>query len=107
MKMTRERLTAIENKLGWGGGDTWPVPKHILLWACAAEKLIAEKEAWEEQAKQLYQASTGDTSLDEWNKVYAAYEALKASNDPSSATRRTGRTDCNRDAPAGFAAAHG
>ena len=25
----------------------------------------------------------------------------------SSATRRTGRTDCNRDAPAGFAAAHG
>ena len=28
-------------------------------------------------------------------------------NDPSSATRRTGRDDCNRDAPAGFAAAHG
>lgn len=28
-------------------------------------------------------------------------------NDPSSATRRTGRNDCNRDAPAGFAAAHG
>jgi len=28
-------------------------------------------------------------------------------NDPSSATRRTGRYDCNRDAPAGFAAAHG
>jgi len=31
----------------------------------------------------------------------------KWSNDPSSATRRTGRNDCNRDAPAGFAAAHG
>ncbi len=28
-------------------------------------------------------------------------------NDPSSATRRTGRTDCNHDAPAGFAAALG
>jgi hypothetical protein len=28
-------------------------------------------------------------------------------NDPSSATRPTGRTDCNRDAHAGFAAAHG
>jgi hypothetical protein len=28
-------------------------------------------------------------------------------NDPSSATRRTGGDDCNRDAPAGFAAAHG
>ena len=29
------------------------------------------------------------------------------SNDPSSATRRTGRVDCYRDARAGFAAAHG
>ena len=28
-------------------------------------------------------------------------------NDPSSATRPTGRNDCNRDAMAGFAAAHG
>ena len=28
-------------------------------------------------------------------------------NDPSSATRPTGRVDCNRDAHAGFAAAHG
>ncbi len=28
------------------------------------------------------------------------------SNDPSSATRRTGRTDCNHDALAGFPAAH-
>jgi len=30
-----------------------------------------------------------------------------ASNDPSSATRPTGRVDCNRDAMAGFAAAPG
>ncbi len=28
-------------------------------------------------------------------------------NDPSSATRPTGRVDCNSDAMAGFAAAHG
>jgi hypothetical protein len=28
-------------------------------------------------------------------------------NDPSSATRHAGRNDCNRDAPAGFAAADG
>src|SRR5436305_1259636 len=28
-------------------------------------------------------------------------------NDPSSANRRTGRIDCDRDVPAGFAAAHG
>ena len=34
-------------------------------------------------------------------------EIEKSQNDPSSATRRTGRHDCNRDAPAGFAAAHG
>jgi hypothetical protein len=33
--------------------------------------------------------------------------AAKTPNDPSSATRRAGRNDCNRDAPAGFAAAHG
>jgi hypothetical protein len=35
------------------------------------------------------------------------FMALFPPNDPSSATRRTGRNDCNRDAPAGFAAAHG
>jgi hypothetical protein len=34
-------------------------------------------------------------------------ERQETSNDPSSATRRAGRVDCNRDAPAGFAAAHG
>ena len=33
--------------------------------------------------------------------------ALARSNDPSSATRHAGRDDCNRDAHAGFAAAHG
>ena len=33
--------------------------------------------------------------------------ARKQANDPSSATRPTGRTDCNSDAMAGFAAAHG
>ena len=33
--------------------------------------------------------------------------ALNMHNDPSSATRRTGRGDCNRSAMAGFAAAHG
>jgi hypothetical protein len=32
---------------------------------------------------------------------------LHPPNDPSSATRRMGGNDCNRDAPAGFAAAHG
>ena len=38
------------------------------------------------------------------NGVSHANKVLWA-NDPSSGTRRTGRTACNRDAPAGFAAA--
>src|SRR2546426_3025250 len=33
--------------------------------------------------------------------------SVKRPNDPSSATRPTGRVDCNSDAMAGFAAAHG
>ena len=37
----------------------------------------------------------------------AGRDARTPPNDPSSATRRTGRNDCNHDAPAGFAAAHG
>ncbi len=34
-------------------------------------------------------------------------QRLLTPNDQSSATRRTGRNDCNHDAPAGFAAAYG
>ena len=36
-----------------------------------------------------------------------SHKRAKWPNDPSSAARRTGRDDCNRDAQAGFAAAHG
>jgi hypothetical protein len=39
-----------------------------------------------------------------WSRHYERREKL---NDPSSATRRTRACDCNRDAMAGFAAAHG
>jgi hypothetical protein len=41
--------------------------------------------------------------------VWCSYKSngTNPPNDPSSAARRTGRNDCNRDAPAGFAAAHG
>jgi hypothetical protein len=38
--------------------------------------------------------------------LHASWRAMQA-NDPSSATRPAGRVDCNRDAMAGFAAAHG
>lgn len=50
-----------------------------------------------------------DTLCKLWCCKHEHQEALLAPrpNDPSSATRRTGRTDCNRDAHAGFAAAHG
>jgi hypothetical protein len=34
-------------------------------------------------------------------KALALNARQKGANDPSSATRRTGRNDCNRDAPAG------
>ena len=39
-------------------------------------------------------------------KFFMSILCLLPPNDPSSATRRTGRSNCNRDAPAGFAAAH-
>ena len=39
--------------------------------------------------------------------VEIARRVLMWPNNPSSATRRTGGNDCNRDAPGGFAAAHG
>src|SRR5215510_10266994 len=42
-----------------------------------------------------------------WSSRSALMTCIVATNNPSSATRRTGRNDCNRDAPAGFAAACG
>jgi len=41
------------------------------------------------------------------NVALALARGFPLQNDPNSATRRTGRNDCNRDAHAGFAAAHG
>ena len=52
------------------------------------------------QALRQWRATlVGERSIRSWR--------VKRPNDPSSATRRTGRNDCNHDAPAGFAAAHG
>ena len=39
--------------------------------------------------------------------IYSSVGFIVLPNDPSSATRRKGRNDGNRDALAGFAAAHG
>jgi len=45
-------------------------------------------------------------SIDDLSAKALVFNAgQEGANDPSSATRRTGRMDCNRDAPAGFAAA--
>ena len=43
------------------------------------------------------------------NQFFGAWihRGVKPPNDPSSATRPAGRVDCNNDAMAGFAAAHG
>lgn len=43
--LTRERLTSIEHRLGWGSSDKWPVDGSIVLWACAAEKVLDERDA--------------------------------------------------------------
>ena len=53
----------------------------------------------------IYVASVLGAFLMGW-EAYNLWRALR-SNDPSSATRPTGRLDCNSDAMAGFAAAHG
>src|ERR1017187_7202671 len=45
------------------------------------------------------------SAISDPERRYAFRQAVWVVNDPSSATRRTGRTDCNRNAPAGFAAA--
>lgn len=44
IKMTRERLTEIENRLGWGGSSKWPVAQHVILWAVAAETMLDKLE---------------------------------------------------------------
>jgi hypothetical protein len=49
----------------------------------------------------------GIESHSEVSWCWSCHKRYVPSNDPSSATRRTGRHVCNGDAPAGFAAAHG
>ena len=46
------------------------------------------------------------TTISIW-RIRLGWWRASRPNDPSSATRRAGRNDCNRDALAGFAAAHG
>src|ERR1044072_3866925 len=58
---------------------------------------------------QARQVITNDTTTQPRTEPRArnVFTGVKRPNDKSSATRRTGRNDCNRDAPAGFAAAYG
>ena len=64
----------------------------------AAEALAARLRLWRVSDGNMLCEGDAD-ALKEW-------DALSA-NDPSSATRPTRALDCNRDAMAGFAAAHG
>ena len=63
-----------------------------------------------DELRRIVLAETQKTpdSIDDLSaKALVLNAGRKGANDPSSATRRTGRNDCNHDAPAGFAAAHG
>ena len=74
----------------------------------AATDLLAAGKALCENKRGVHRSARAQRLLrilqsDEW----LAHTWVTTPNDPSSATRPTGRNDCNRDAPAGFAAAHG
>src|SRR6266516_1029291 len=60
----------------------------------------------------LCSRSNNDAGHSFLERLFEGSESIRSSrghrsNDPSSATRPTGHRDCNRDALAGFAAAHG
>src|ERR1043166_1088348 len=71
------------------------MPTRSLLMACCVAAGISERDCGAEQLVRRTNA-----------KRIGARRVMRP-NDPSSATRRTGRNDGHRDAPAGFAAAHG
>ena len=64
----------------------------------AISKLPKYKKTATNVARSILMVDCGDVLLSSMRVMTA--------NESSSATRRTGRHDCNRDAPAGFAAAH-
>jgi len=78
------------------GGDVEKHPvalvSHMLRGSHGAPKSVTRAEKVEVAASDVLEL------------VHAGVRVMPA-NDPSSATRRTGRNDCNHDAPAGFAAA--
>jgi len=51
MKMTRDRLTEIERRLGWSASETWPVPESVILWASKASELIERIDSLEAETE--------------------------------------------------------
>lgn len=96
--------------LGYDDGD---LLDNVTRYKKYAESEIALRDekakmgiAYIEKLQAALRGFLGDGEIE--LEIKAAREVLASGlNDPSSATRRTGRNDCNRDAPAGFAAAHG
>jgi hypothetical protein len=70
--------------------------------------VINKSDNWDEEFERIHPELNAFRvkSIDELEGLGFTINSMQA-NDPSSATRPAGRHDCNRDAMAGFAAAHG
>ncbi len=91
------------------------VPRDKVMAAEAALMTAAAEfgRAWGYDQREHPRSYWLELHISRWSDLarcalaYAECFGENPPNDPSSATRRTGGNDCNRDAPAGFAAAHG
>ena len=104
---------AIQHKDGWWVGADKGVTcygDHEL--ARVALTIIWQREGGRQLNFRIKPFTGANVQNGEHTPKLSAVDALnryeaKAANDPSSATRPTRALDCNRDARAGFAAAHG
>ena len=78
--------------------DTGDIEPGVLRWDTGAE--------WKDEGEcRRHRAYVLDDALSLWRELQ--HEMRQTPNDPSSATRPARASDCNREAMAGFAAAHG
>jgi len=94
----------------WMNGKLQPVEYETLLEALADQRVmtIEVKDGGFEVGEACDNYFSVRLTPDQLRALGEELIALAhTSNDPSSATRPAGRVDCNLDAMAGFAAAHG
>jgi hypothetical protein len=88
-----------KHRLAGGFDVTWPSSEPVMTaWSGSGLLKVYHNEG---RSTKCFDVRT------ESKQAKAHIARMVKPNDPSSATRRTGGNDCNRDAPAGFAAAHG